>query len=398
MAKEYFQHDYYSRNSLQMKALLKDYKAAGYGIFWAIVEVLHESKENRLPMKTYVYNGIAEQIGAKTELVERLIIDCIEKYDLFSKDENCNFYSQRVEKNLNKRNEILEKRSAAGKKSAEMKALKAAEIVDSSTSVQHNSTHVEQNSTKFNKGKEIKLNEIKGKEIKDSNTAGDESPIQPKIISNLVEREKKFMDSLVPFLPTYGKDMIRKFYDYWREENKSKTKMKFELEKTFQIDLRLKRWAENNFEKKQFGNSPAPTPSVYTPPPAKPKIETSVDEQRKKQLEYYRAIPDSIAKNERNLFYLYFNSLVELKIISNGHVDYSRFKEQARKLVVAKQALNTVPKGNSQTMSGLVAGVLEKEMTAEIEIKAKELCLVDFISSHPEIDLKTEIEKATSSR
>ena len=39
--------------------------------------------------------------------------------------------------------------------------------------------------------------------------------------------------------------MLREFYDYWREPNKSKTKMKFELQETWDLKLRLIKWEKN---------------------------------------------------------------------------------------------------------------------------------------------------------
>jgi hypothetical protein len=39
--------------------------------------------------------------------------------------------------------------------------------------------------------------------------------------------------------------MIRKFFDYWREPNISRSKMKFELQKTWDLKLRLNTWERN---------------------------------------------------------------------------------------------------------------------------------------------------------
>lgn len=61
------------------------------------------------------------------------------------------------------------------------------------------------------------------------------------------EREKKFEQSLVPFVisrgGTYEPTMIRAFFNYWTERNKSGTKMRFELEKTWETAKRLQTWA-----------------------------------------------------------------------------------------------------------------------------------------------------------
>ncbi len=57
------------------------------------------------------------------------------------------------------------------------------------------------------------------------------------------ERKKAFGFSLKEFDKTYPKDMLTAFFRYWSEKNKSGTKMKWELEKTFELSLRLSNWA-----------------------------------------------------------------------------------------------------------------------------------------------------------
>lgn len=61
-------------------------------------------------------------------------------------------------------------------------------------------------------------------------------------------REQRFYQSLTKYVETYGKDMVRKFYDYWREPNKSKSKMRWEQERTWELGLRLKKWETNDFK------------------------------------------------------------------------------------------------------------------------------------------------------
>jgi hypothetical protein len=60
-------------------------------------------------------------------------------------------------------------------------------------------------------------------------------------------KQKDFYNKLIPFVATYGKEMVREFYSYWVEPNKSMTKIKWELEATWDFNLRLQRWASNNF-------------------------------------------------------------------------------------------------------------------------------------------------------
>lgn len=59
-------------------------------------------------------------------------------------------------------------------------------------------------------------------------------------------RKQKFYDSLIPYVQRYGKRMVREFYNYWSELNKSRTRMKFEYEKTWELERRLTTWASND--------------------------------------------------------------------------------------------------------------------------------------------------------
>lgn len=63
-------------------------------------------------------------------------------------------------------------------------------------------------------------------------------------------RAKTFYETLVPFVSTYGKAMLREFYNYWSEWNRSRTKMKWELRETWEVSKRLVTWAkrDDNFK------------------------------------------------------------------------------------------------------------------------------------------------------
>lgn len=58
-----------------------------------------------------------------------------------------------------------------------------------------------------------------------------------------LSRKESFYQSLVPYVGQYPKEMIRAFFDYWSELNKSETKMRYELEKTWELPKRLATWA-----------------------------------------------------------------------------------------------------------------------------------------------------------
>lgn len=75
--------------------------------------------------------------------------------------------------------------------------------------------------------------------------------------NNIEERKLKFASTLESYLSIYGKDLLNDFYRYWTEPNKSNTKFKQELEKTWSLERRLTTWAKNdiNFNKQKNGTT-----------------------------------------------------------------------------------------------------------------------------------------------
>ncbi len=70
-----------------------------------------------------------------------------------------------------------------------------------------------------------------------------------KVKLSLPDRQKLFYESLISFIDTYGREMVRSFFDYWSEPNPSKTKMRFELQKTWDVSRRLKTWEGRSYGK-----------------------------------------------------------------------------------------------------------------------------------------------------
>lgn len=68
----------------------------------------------------------------------------------------------------------------------------------------------------------------------------------------LEERKVKFTMSLAPYANTYPREMLKQFRDYWCEHNEKGRKMRFEMQKVFNLKMRLKKWHEksnNGFSK-----------------------------------------------------------------------------------------------------------------------------------------------------
>jgi hypothetical protein len=68
------------------------------------------------------------------------------------------------------------------------------------------------------------------------------------MLENNTERLKAKIDPLRLKFPTA---VITEFLDYWTEPNKSGTKQRWELEKTWDTERRLQRWANTSFPTKR---------------------------------------------------------------------------------------------------------------------------------------------------
>jgi hypothetical protein len=119
-------------------------------------------------------------------------------------------------------------------------------------------------------GLEFKGREYEGNQLR-TGESQDPQPVTPSITpaqsleakrKNCQKRVKEFGLSLVPYIEEYGKEMIRDFFDYWTEPNKSKTKVRWEMQEVFDIPKRLATW----YRKTQSFAKPALTaPSAPAP-------------------------------------------------------------------------------------------------------------------------------------
>lgn len=105
---------------------------------------------------------------------------------------------------------------------------------------------IEENGYYYNR----KLEKVKQGKVKkpDDEIAKEREYIEQRI------REKKqaLYQSMLPYVAQYPKEMLRKFYDYWTEPNKSGSRMRYELQQTFEIGRRLSTWASR--DKTVIGN------------------------------------------------------------------------------------------------------------------------------------------------
>lgn len=138
-----------------------------------------------------------------------------------------------------KYNEICIKRSEAGRRGAQVtNEIRWGSQSSAKSANADNCRQVSANVGKIGYNKNINNNENK----KLDNTAH---------AATIEQRKQAFYESLLPYRSEYDASLLEKFFEYWTEANKSNTKLRFELERTFEVGKRLARWAsnDNNFNK-----------------------------------------------------------------------------------------------------------------------------------------------------
>lgn len=98
MSKPYFSHDIASRGDIKIKRLLHEQGYEGYGIYWAVIECLHENKLLESDIEV-----LADDLRIPVEKLERVL-----KTELFVWEDG-EIFSNRVNRNLNIQQEKAEK-------------------------------------------------------------------------------------------------------------------------------------------------------------------------------------------------------------------------------------------------------------------------------------------------
>lgn len=220
MSKEtfYFSHDSNARNDIKIKAMRKTYGLEGYGMYWLIIETLREEVEHKLPIKEYVFDGIATDAGLDAQFIQKYIDDCINKFELFQSDGEY-FWSRSLMERMEKMHNIREKRKAAARASVQKRLTNDD---DNNTNAQQMlnkcSTNAQQmlSKTQQNKINENKINENKDipPYIPPSGGIGEQEEKKPR-------KKKEFiaptLNEVIAYFREKGStdDLARKAYDYY---------------------------------------------------------------------------------------------------------------------------------------------------------------------------------------
>lgn len=237
----YFSHDYNARQDPKLQDVLATHGVAGLGIYWCIIEMMYE-QGGKLPIKSV--KSIAFTLHVDVEIIESVIND----FELFDKD-GASFWSDAVITRLKKRTDVISERKKAAQKSWESRRMKQNESKCNANAMQ---MQYDDNANAMQrKGKEIEK-EIE-KENKENSKESDilvctenATDVAENKEKSLLKRKSEFEHSLIPFLGKYTGEQLREFADYWTEPNKSHSKMRYELERTWDTARRLAYWDRNS--------------------------------------------------------------------------------------------------------------------------------------------------------
>lgn len=141
----YFSHDSNALTDTKILNMRADYGLEGYGLYWAIIEMMRNEEDYQLEFSKNTFRAIKTLTNTTID-IEKYIKDCIEDYKLFQQQDE-KFYSN----SLLKRMLIKDKKSAIAREKAQKR---------------WNSNAIdmqEQCPSNANKEKEIKENKIKNK-------------------------------------------------------------------------------------------------------------------------------------------------------------------------------------------------------------------------------------------
>ena len=234
MAKDsyWFRHDSSAGRGTRMRKLAFIYGHWGKGVYWDVIEMLRDQANYKYPSDEFDLKMLADLIGCKddTKFIN-WFNDCV-KYELFVIEKGM-FYSEVLCNNMKRWESSKTNGSKGGRPDEEKPKLKPKLNLNDNPTDNPTETIIEEKSIEEKKKK-----------------------------NNIGDRKLKFASSLEPFLSMYGRPMLKEFYDYWTEPNKSQTKFRQELEKTWSLERRLETWAKKDKNIKPSGEQQT---AIFTP-------------------------------------------------------------------------------------------------------------------------------------
>jgi len=231
----FFSHDFNAHVDLKMVEIRMKYGWEGYGIFWALCEII---SSNDKPIQESQIKGLAFNLHIDKEYLAEFIGFCID-IELFVDTDN-GITSLSLERRLYHKREKSRKAKESAKKRWESKS--KANAIQSQSECNANAEH-KQSESNANKTKQ---NKTKPKQ---------EISTKVDIVSKLTAQDqfKNEINTLFPSIDGFKVQDAHDFYDYWTEPDK-KGKMLKDKQKTWDTSRRMKRWINNKNDNSNLQN------------------------------------------------------------------------------------------------------------------------------------------------
>lgn len=220
----YFSHDASAKDDPKCMILIDQLGLEGYGIFWVIVETLRTQPDYKCPIT--ILPSLARRYNTSQEKMKAVVFN----YDLFVIENDTLFFSDSLMNRMSLVDAKRKKLSEAGKRGY---AIKSGSF---KPPLNENQATLKQ------------LNKIKSNEIKLNNK-----------ILDISFRKNEFKENAIRSILTNDNDLLNTFIEYWTEHSANAKKMRFELQKVFDIQKRFKTFEKN---KQNWNNGKSTTTQV----------------------------------------------------------------------------------------------------------------------------------------
>lgn len=84
----FFPHDSNARHDPKILKMRSHYKLEGFGLYWAIIEMMREQEDYLLPIDEDSINGYSLDLNCQPDLLKQFISDCVSNFNLFQSNKD----------------------------------------------------------------------------------------------------------------------------------------------------------------------------------------------------------------------------------------------------------------------------------------------------------------------
>ncbi len=249
----FYRHETGSHNHWKFKTLRRRFGWGGEGKFWALNNMIADAEWCALDLSDFSKKmAVATDLDFDPKGLDEFIQFLIHSCKLL-KETPEGLTTDIVQETLEEvnKNREYQRKWKKGKSSSKSE--------NSNSTSGKLSIENEQSKEKESKGKESKKEIVIGADAGQAGTSPPQKTSLEKKQEDMLHRQKLFYQELKPYVERYTPEMLRAFYDYWSEPNKSRTKFRKEMQPTWETKIRLITWEKNNYKFNKNSNSNEPS-------------------------------------------------------------------------------------------------------------------------------------------